>query len=95
MNQEWETMKLWLTAAGVALIGRVIHYLVRARDSEFRWSWLIFWDIPIAMGTGVCAAALAQSFGLTGNGLLAVAGLAGHLGPQFMKSFLEMLARRK
>ena len=94
-NPDWEALKAWIIVSAVALIGRVVHYMLQARDGIFRWSWALIWDVPISIGTGVCAAALAQGLGLSGNAVIAVAALAGHLGPQFIKSLLEALIRRR
>ena len=91
----WDSYKVWLIAAVGALLGRFVHYAVLARDGQFRWSWMLVWDVPISISTGICAAALAQGFGLEGNALIALAAVAGHLGPQFIKSVLEAFIKRK
>jgi len=95
MDQDWDALLLWLVTAGVGFVGRCVHYMMLARDGLFRWSWGLVWEVPISMGTGVCMAALAQGLGLSGNALIATAALAGHLGPQTLKTVLEVLVKRR
>lgn len=95
MDFDWQTLQPWIVAASVALVGRCVHYMLLVRDGLFRWRWGLLWDVPISMGTGVAMAALMEGLGVSGNAMIAGAALAGHLGPQALKTILESAVTRK
>ena len=79
-----------------AFLGRLLyhHRLVQAGKRRF-WSMNLFWEVPMAVFTGLVGHSAATYLGLTGLASSGLVAMVAYLGPHGMEHLLITLAVRR
>ena len=72
----------WAWAAGGGLLGRAMYHSRQVLDGKQKpFSWVLLFNLPIAIGMGFFGHGISDYFGLTGDPEIAVTIASGYLGP--------------
>lgn len=64
------------------MIGRLMYHAKMVQAGQKKpLSWALFWDIPIALGTGWIALGISEAFGVQWHGVVSISIVAGYMGP--------------
>jgi LydA holin phage, holin superfamily III len=76
---EWAT---WAYTGGAGVLGRLMFHAKQVQAGRRKpLSWALFWDIPIALGTGWIALGVASQLGLAWEPTMSAALIMAYLGP--------------
>lgn len=91
-NVDWSKLLPWIFTGGAGMIGRLMYHSKQVQLGKKKpVSWMLFWDIPIALGTGWISLGLCKWWGVEWEATVSVAIVAGYLGPYGIDTLFEKI----
>lgn len=95
-NVDWQHVAPWAITGGAGMIGRLMYHAKLVQLGKKKpISWALFWDVPIALGTGWIALGLCTWLGLEWEATVSVAIVVGYLGPYGLDAGIDKFATWK
>jgi len=86
----------WFFTGCAGMLGRLMFHAKLAQAGQVKpLSWALFWDIPIALGTGWIALGLCNWWNLGWNPTVSIAIITGYLGPYGIDTIFSRWADMK
>ena len=86
----------WFFTGAAGMLGRLMFHAKLAQTGQVKpLSWALFWDIPIALGTGWIALGLCSWLNLGWNPTISIAIMTGYLGPYGIDTIFSRWADMK
>ena len=86
----------WFLTGAAGMLGRLMFHAKLAQTGQVKpLSWALFWDIPIALGTGWIALGLCTWSNLGWNPTVSIAIITGYLGPYGIDTMFSRWADSK
>jgi hypothetical protein len=78
----WADAAPWVFAAGAGMIGRLMYHAKQVQAGKRKpFSWVLLWDIPIALGMGWIAIGLGKWLHTPWEATISLALVCAYLGP--------------
>lgn len=72
----------WLFTAGAGMIGRLMYHAKQVQAGKRKsFSWVLLWDVPIALGMGWIAIGLGKWLNVPWEATVSLALVCAYLGP--------------
>lgn len=72
----------WLATGGAGLLGRLMFHAKLVQSGQRKpFSWVLFWDIPIALGMGWISLGLSRWLNVHWEVTISIALIVAYLGP--------------
>lgn len=78
----WKDVLPWLLTGGAGMLGRLMFHAVQVQKGNRKpFSWVLIWDIPIAVSMGWIALGLATWVKVPWEATISIALIVSYLGP--------------
>jgi len=78
----WDNAFPWVATGGAGIMGRLLYHAKQIQAGKRKpLGWVLFWDIPIALGMGWLALGLATWLKISWEPTFSLALVAAYLGP--------------
>ena len=72
----------WLFTGGAGILGRLMFHAKLVQNGQRKpFSWVLFWDLPIALGMGWISLGLSRWLGVDWEVTVSIALVVAYLGP--------------
>lgn len=91
----WNDVAPWAFTGGAGLLGRLMYHARQVQEGKRKpISWLLFWDIPIALGMGWFMLGICVWAGAILPFAISMAIAGGHLGTWLIDRGMTLLAKK-
>ena len=81
-NGDWNEMSTWIYTGSAGVLGRLMFHARQVQLGKRKpFSWVLLWDIPIALGMGWLALGIAVSLHVPWEETISIALTVSYLGP--------------
>ena len=78
----WATVAPWVVVGGAGMLGRLMYHARQVQQGKRKpFSWVLFWDVPIALGMGWIALGLGTYLQVSWEVTISIALVIAYLGP--------------
>lgn len=93
---EWESVMPWLIVGGAGMLGRLTYHARQVQLGQRKpFSWVLMWDIPVALCMGWIAYGLASITKISWEAVISFALITSYLGPYSIDFLFVKWADRK
>ena len=90
---DWEHTLPWAWLGGIGMLGRLMYHAKMVQEGKRKpFSWVLLWDIPIAIGMGWIALGLATLTKLPWEGTISLGLAFAYLGPYTLDTIFSKWA---
>lgn len=80
----------WALVGGAGMLGRLMYHAKQVQAGNRKpFSWVLFWDLPIALGAGWVAYGIAIYFKVPWEATISLSIVASYLGPYAIDTLFE------
>jgi hypothetical protein len=92
----WATVVPWVVVGGIGMLGRLMYHASQVQSGKRKpFSWILFWDVPIALGMGWIALGLGTYLQVSWEVTVSLALIISYLGPYTIDTVFAAWSKNK